>query len=73
MAKVIICMHQMILYLHDNRNILAGGRTLFCYTEDQNWYRAEDRVYLKLTANIMSAYNGCPQVTYDKFLLKLCT
>lgn len=65
MAKVIICMHQMSLYLHDDRSILAGGGTLFCYNEDQNRYRAKDRVYLKLTAKIMSAYNGCPQVTYD--------
>lgn len=64
-------MHQMSLYLHDNRIILAGGGTLFCYNEDQNQYRAKDRVYLRLTANIMSAYNGCPQVTYDNCELKL--
>lgn len=49
----------MSLYLHDNRNILAGGGTLVCYNEDQYWYRAEDIVYLKLITNITSAYHGC--------------
>lgn len=49
----------MSLYLHDNRSMLAGGGTLFGYNEDQYWYRAEDIVYLKLTANITSAYHGC--------------